>query len=382
MNETFEGRFSQLQMLWGNVAARPLRGFLSVTAVAIQVILVLMIVGLTSGVVSEWGKRQEGVGADLLVQPPNSSMFFAFSSAVMQESLGDEIRKLPSVDEVAPTLIQMDQKNFSLVYGIDYQRFNALSKGFVYAAGKPFEAPDEALADDIVAKSRHLKAGDHITLLNHPFRISGIVAHGKGARFFIPLKTAQDISGSNKRVSMFYVRSKGDLSDPVKSSAITEQTRAEILKLAPQTRLRSMTEYVTLMNSSNLPELKPFIRTMVGLGVVISFLVVLLNMHTMVLERTREIGILKALGWDRLDIVKMLLGETLFITLIGSAVGIALTFLTQGILKETNPGLQILISPGWVGGAVVLAILGAAAGAAYPAARAASYDPVVALAYE
>ena len=60
----------------------------SVVAISIQVILVLLIVGLTSGVLSEWGKRQEGIGADLLVQPPNASIFFAFSSAVMQESFG------------------------------------------------------------------------------------------------------------------------------------------------------------------------------------------------------------------------------------------------------------------------------------------------------
>src|SRR5437660_3325173 len=105
MNETYEGPFSLLQMFWGSITARPLRSSLSVMAIAIQVILVLMIVGLTSGVVSEWGKRVEGVGADILVQPPNSSIFFAFSSAVMQESLGDEIEKLPDVDVVAPTVI-------------------------------------------------------------------------------------------------------------------------------------------------------------------------------------------------------------------------------------------------------------------------------------
>jgi putative ABC transport system permease protein len=372
MTETFEGRFAVVQMFWGNVVARPLRSFLSVIAIAVQVILVLMIVGLTSGVVSEWGKRVEGVGADILVQPPNSSIFFAFSSAVMQESLGAQIGALPGVDEVAPTLILMDQKNFAVIYGIDYQRFNGLSKGFLYRAGRPFEGPDEALADDIVAQSRHLKVGDQITLLNRTFTLSGIVGHGKGARFFIPLKTAQDIAGAEKRVSMFYVRSKGD----------TEGTREEILKLAPQNRIRSMSEYVTLMNSSNLPELRPFIRTMVGLGVVISFLVVLLNMHTMVLERTREIGILKALGFSRFQVVRMLLGETLVLTLMGSGVGITLTFLTQAILRQTTPTLMILISPGWIFSAVALALAGAAAGAAYPALRAASNDPVVALAYE
>lgn len=372
MSDTFEGRFPQLQLFWGNVAARPLRGSLSVIAIAIQVVLVLMIVGLTSGVVSEWGKRVEGVGADLLVQPPNSSMFFAFSSAVMQESLAEQIGKLSKVDEVAPTLMLMDQKNFVVVYGIDYKRFNALSRGFLFRSGRTFESPDEALADDIVAQSRHLKVGDEIALLNHNFTISGIVSHGKGARYFIPLKTAQDIAGADKRVSMFYVRSKGD----------TEAARAEILALSPQFRVRSMAEYVTLMNSSNLPELKPFIRTMVGIGVVISFLVVLLNMHTMVLERTREIGILKALGSSRIDIVKMLLGETFFITLIGSALGIVITFTAEAVLKQTNPGLTILITPGWVFTAVILAVAGAAAGAAYPAARAAGYDPVDALAYE
>lgn len=372
MNETFEGRFSQAQMLWGNITARPLRSFLSVIAIAIQVILVLMIAGLTSGVISEWGKRVEGVGADILVQPPNSSIFFAFSSAVMQETLGDRIGALPGVDEVAPTLILTDQRNFVVVYGIDYKRFNALSRGFLYRAGRPFESPDEALADDIMAQTRHLRVGDRINLLNHAFTISGIVAHGKGARFFIPLKTSQDIAGAEKRVSMFYVRSKGD----------TEGTREEILKLAPQNRVRSMSEYMTLMNSSNLPELKPFIRTMVGLGVVISFLVVLLNMHTMVLERTREIGILKALGCSRLDIMKMLLEETFVLSLLGSVVGILLTFFTQAVLKQTNPALMILISSRWVFQAIALALAGAATGAAFPALRASGYDPVVALAYE
>src|SRR5881227_1915603 len=100
MDETYEGPFSLVQMFWGSITARPLRSFLSVIAIAIQVILVLMVVGLTSGVISEWGKRVEGVGADILVQPPNSSIFFAFSSAVMPESLGNQIEALPDVDVV------------------------------------------------------------------------------------------------------------------------------------------------------------------------------------------------------------------------------------------------------------------------------------------
>ncbi len=372
MNDTFEGRFSLLQMFWGSIATRPLRSSLSVLAIAIQVVLVLMIAGLTSGVVSEWGKRVEGVGADIIVQPPNSSIFFAFSSAVMQESLGDKIAELPGVDEVAPTVILTEPKNIIMVYGIDFKRFNALSRGFLFRAGRAFVGPDEVIADDIIAQSRHLKVGSQVSLLNHEFTVSGIVAHGKGARFFIPLQTAQGIAGAEKRVSMFYVRSKGD----------TEGTRAAILALAPLNSVRSLSEYVSLMTSSNLPQLRPFTRTMVALGIVISFLVVLLNMHTLVMERTREIGILKALGFSRFDVVRMLLGETFMITLMGTALGIVATFLIQATLKQTNPGLTILVSPSWILSAVALAFVGAATGAVFPALRAASYDPVVALAYE
>lgn len=372
MTETYDGPFSLLQMFWGSITARPLRSFLSVIAIAIQVILVLMIVGLTSGVISEWGKRVEGVGADILVQPPNASIFFAFVSVGMQESLGDKIASLSGVDEVAPTVILTDSKSLVMIYGIDYKRFNALSKGFLFRDGKPFEGPDDAIADDVIAQTRHLKVGSQITLQNHVFTITGIVAHGKGARFFIPIRTAQEIAAAEKRVSMFYVRSKGD----------TEATRVQILKLMPENSIRSLSEYMTLMNSSNLPQLRPFTRTMVALGIVVSFLVVLLNMHTMVMERTREIGILKALGFSRFDVVQMLLGETLILASIGTGLGIALTFLTQAVLKQAKPDLPILISGSWLFAAVVLALVGASAGAIYPALRAASYDPVVALAYE
>ena len=372
MSETLDETFSLAQMLWGSIVARPLRSSLTVIAIAIQVILVLLIVGLTSGVLAEWGKRQEGVGADILVQPPNSSIFLAFLSAVMQESLGDKIAALPGVDEVAPTLILTEPKNMVIVYGIDFKRFNALSRGFLFRSGKPFASSDEAIADDIIAQTKHLKVGDSVALLNHTFTICGIVAHGKGARYFIPLKTAQDIASAEKRVSMFYVRSKGD----------TEATRAQILKLVPDDRVLSMSEYITLMSSSNLPQLKPFTRTMVGLGLVISFLVVLLNMHTMVMERTREIGILKALGLSRMGIMRMLLGETLILTGFGCVLGIAVTFLVQTVMKQAKPDTPILITAEWVFLSALLALVGAAIGSMYPSLRAASCDPVVALAYE
>jgi hypothetical protein len=209
MDETFEGRFAQAQLLWGNIAARPMRAFLNIVAITIQVFLVLMIVGLTTGVVSEWGKRVEGVGADILVQPPNSSMFLAFSRAVIPESLADKVAKLPGVDEVAPTLTLMDQKNFVLVYGIDYRRFNALSRGFLFrsegrsnrqrsnrrryrCAVKAFEGRQR-----YVAESRFYDMRDR--------------GAWEGRTLFYPAENCAGHDWRGPAVSMLYVRSKGDV---------------------------------------------------------------------------------------------------------------------------------------------------------------------------
>ena len=54
------------------------------------------------------------------------------------------------------------------IYGIDYKRYNALSKGFIFRSGRPFESPDETIADDIAAQSRHLKVGDTVTFAGNP----------------------------------------------------------------------------------------------------------------------------------------------------------------------------------------------------------------------
>ena len=83
------GRHLYLRLLWSNLGVHPLRSALSAAAIALQVFLILLIVGLTSGVLADWRARAEGVGADIIVQPPNSSIFFSFSSAVIPQSMAN-----------------------------------------------------------------------------------------------------------------------------------------------------------------------------------------------------------------------------------------------------------------------------------------------------
>lgn len=360
------------ELIWANLRARPVRTVLSVAAVSLQVFLLLFLMGLTDGIVTEWGERIRGIGADLLVQPPNSSVFLAFSSAVLPEELAGSLRQVEGVEEVAPVLAVVNTTGISMIYAVDYDTYSRLGGGFRFHAGGPFQDGHDVIIDDIKAAGDRLQVGDTVELLNERFRVSGIVEHGRGARFFIPLDTAQELLGVEKRVSMFWVKSTGD----------AESVRQRIVRLLPRHSVRRMDEYLSLMVSDNLPEVRPFTRAVILVGLVFTFLVVLLSMYTVVLERTREVGILKALGASRWNIVGLLVREALVIAVLGAALGVAASYGVKEILTTLRPTMNILITPHWLVWGIGLALLGCVLGAVYPALRAAAADPVAALAYE
>src|SRR6202790_4208697 len=94
------------QLITNNVLRRPIRTIVSVTAVGVEVALVILIVGLTSGLLQETAKRIEGIGADIMLQPPSASVFLAFSGAPMPILIGSKARKVRYVQSVAPVLLQ------------------------------------------------------------------------------------------------------------------------------------------------------------------------------------------------------------------------------------------------------------------------------------
>ena len=81
-------------MILRNVLHRPVRTVITILAVAVEVTLVIIVVGLTTGLLTESAKRIEGVGADMMVQPPSASVFMAFSSAPMPIKLGDRLARI------------------------------------------------------------------------------------------------------------------------------------------------------------------------------------------------------------------------------------------------------------------------------------------------
>ncbi|MGC0773911.1 MAG: ABC transporter permease, partial [Candidatus Acidiferrum sp.] len=195
------------ELIVRNLLHRPLRTFIGVVAVAVEVALVVLIVGLTSGLLTETAKRIEGIGADVMLQPPAASVFIGMTGAPMPIKIGEKLAELKYVQAVAPTLLQFSsQGGVDVVYGIDPESFRAVSGGFVFLQGHDMEGPDDLLVDDLAAAAKHIKVGDRYKLLNHDWHVAGIVEHGKGARLFVPLATLQDLVGAPDKASVFWLK--------------------------------------------------------------------------------------------------------------------------------------------------------------------------------
>ena len=365
------------KMIFANLVHRPFRTMISVVAVAVEVTLILLIVGLSIGMLTDAKNRQLGIGADIMVQPPGSSLLMGISGAPVSIKVADRLRKLDHVVAVAPVVTQLSTAgNLEVLDGIDLKSFEAMGGPFHYLSGGPFEGPNNVLIDDYVASSKKLKVGETIELLNHPFRISGVVEHGKGARKFLPLATLQDIIGASGKASIFYLK----LDDPNNADAVVHQIKS--VPGMEQYGVHSLKEYLSLMTSTSIPGLSTFIDVVIGISMVIGFIVIFQAMYAAVMERTREIGILKSLGAGKFYIVNVILRETLLIAVGGIVLGIIVSYAARTALHSKFQTLPILITPDWLLRATIIAIIGSMLGALYPALKAAQKDPIDALAYE
>ena len=365
------------RMVFANLLHRPFRTFISVVAVAVEVTLILLIVGIMLGMLQDSRERQMGIGADIMVQPPGSSLLMGVSGAPVSVKVADKIRKLRHVTAVAPVINQLTTAgNVKVIYGIDLPSFNAVSSGFRYLSGGPFQQSDDVIIDDLEAASRHVKVGDTMEMLNHTFRVCGIVEHGKGARDFIPMNTLEDLIGAMGKASIFYVK----LDDPNNADGVVKEIKS--IPGMQQYGVHSLKEWLSLMTSSAIPGLTTVINVVIGIAMIIGFIVIFQAMYAAVMERTREIGILKSLGASKLYIVNAVLRETLLIAIGGVLLGIGISYGARVGLRARFQTLPVLITYSWLAKATVIALIGSLLGAFYPALKAAQKDPIDALAYE
>jgi putative ABC transport system permease protein len=186
-----------------------------------------------------------------------------------------------------------------------------------------------------------------------------------------------DLDGTPNKASVFYLKTEG-------SPKFQEDVRKEILATdgLGDWQVQTAEEYLSMLTPDHVPAFNIGLRVVIGIAVVIGFLVIFQSMYTAVMERTREIGILKSMGASRFDIVSVVLRETGILASVGVILGVGATYVLRSVLHNRFPTMSFQVTPSWVATAVLIAMFGALLGALYPAAKAAAKDPIDALSYE
>jgi len=362
-----------------NMLHRRTRTVVSVLGIAIQVATVMILMGLVNGTLEGISARLESVGADALFQPPDASLILGATHAVMPADLAPVMReKVAAVREVTPILnrqiSQLQGRSESVnLWAVDYPSYAKISGGLSFVEGRAIEGPLELDIDTILQRKYGFRLGEEVDMLGRTFRIVGISQAGTGGRIHARLEDLQEINGTPGTASFFLV--KGESRRAAGDLVLALQQAFPGYKI---TAIAQMSEQL----QRNAVGLREFRTATTGMAVLLSFLVVLLAMYTAIVERTREIGILRAMGATQAWVVRLLLRESVLICLAGIGVGFLLSMAGRSVLMDVFPAQDVRFTRGWAAIAGALGLGGGLLGALYPAVRAARMDPLRTLNFE
>jgi putative ABC transport system permease protein len=260
-----------------------------------------------------------------------------------------------------------------MIFGVDPESYNRIGRGLEIVEGRGLEKPGDLLVDTVLAQADQIKVGDKLQIMNRDFEVVGIPRAGAGVRIYMGLDDMQTATAQPGDVSFFFVK--------VKDDQEVAQVAAELEKRFEGYKVTAL-EFLSAAMKENALGLKEFIRALSIFAALISGLVILLAMYTTIIERTREIGILKALGAGQGYILKVVMAESFLICVMGVGAGYLLSVLGRSALLHFFPTLTVDLIPRWFLISAILGIGGGLLGALYPAYRAAKLDPVEALNFE
>ncbi|HID86078.1 MAG TPA: ABC transporter permease [Anaerolineae bacterium] len=369
-------------MIFKNLLRRKTRTLLTLAGIAIGVAAIVALGALAEGFAAGYGALSSGSGADLLVAQADA-VDIVFSA--VDEEVGTALAKLSGVKEVSGmvyTFAATEGVPYFIVFGYEPDGFAIQHFKIVEGEGLTDRAAGQggrplilgrAAADDL-----DKEVGDTIRLYETTYRIVGIYETGSpfedGAAVVL-LEDAQDLSKHPRQVNAFLIKLR-DLRDAERVRQRIEQRFSDL----------------TATLSSDFVEEQDWLAMIQGFTWAVSLLAVLIGgvgvMNTMlmsVFERTREIGVLRALGWRRRQVLWMILGESVALSLLGGVAGLAAGIAVVALLNSI-PFMASFVQGRFSLGLFVQALTTAlglgAVGGAYPSWRAARLQPIEALRYE
>lgn len=366
-------------LIAANLSHHPGRTLTSIFGVAVGIILVVLTVGMVRGMLRDRGTRDTNTGVEILLSDLNQRGLSLTSLPIsLPVEMAEKIHQIPGVAAVTPVGQHLEMKGESglgirQVDGVDFENYVKATKVRIVEGERLPASGDVAIVDIKYAATHNVKPGkSNINIFDRDFKIIGIYAPETGARIMVPLSTMQEQMGAAGKCSTLLVK--------CQDSAQQEQVAARIAELHPELRV-IFTRDLPKLFAEGYGSFNIFLNVVAGLAVAISLLVISLTMFTSVSERTRQIGVLKALGASKSFIAGVFVKESLAISLAGVALGLGIALAVRAVMVKAM-GMKMEIESDYLLLASIGAIASGLLGSLYPALRAASQDPVKALNYE
>jgi putative ABC transport system permease protein len=366
-----------------NLMRRRTRTALTVLGVSIGISAVVALLGIASGFERSFMVIYEAKGIDIVVVRAGVSERLTSN---LDESLRDKIAKVPGVKDIAVTLtdaVSFEEANLATVLAQGWEPGSILFKGIRVLTGRMLTNDDKraVLFGRVLAMNLQKKVGDEVDISGEKFNVVGIYESDspfENGGLIMPLKELQWMMGRQGQVTGFVVAVEG-----APDQAIIREVCDRIEKAIPKVAASPARDFVQGDVQIRLAKAMAWATTVIAL--ILGSVGMLNTMVMAVFERTREIGVLRALGWRRKRVLTLILGEALGLGLLGAALGTVLGYLgvrALSVMPTARGFISSNLPTEVLGLGLVLGVCLSILGGLYPALRAAAMEPTEALRYE
>jgi ABC-type antimicrobial peptide transport system permease subunit len=363
-------------MVFRNLWRRKARSLLTMLGIGIGVAAVIALGAMAEGIAEGYAAFAGGSGADLLVTKTDAG---DLTLSTVDEMAGERIAQLADVHNVSGVIfniVKLEKIPYFIVGGYDPEE--VAIQHFKIVEGQTLSRDKEIILGNQAADNLKKSVGDTIRLYETPFRIVGIYETGQSFEDgggIISLSDAQAIFKKPRQVTFFEVQ----VRDPTQLDGV-------------KARIEQLFDDLSVSEASDVADEQVTVQSMKAMAWGIGLIAVLIGglgmMNTMVMsvfEQTREIGVLRAVGWRKGRVLRLIMSQSLVLSALGGLLGIGIGLGLVGLINHTPaissyaPGV---VKPSLLVQGMIVALVLGTVGGLYPAWRAAGLSPVEAMRYD
>ena len=356
-----------------NLLAEKARLAMSVSGVAFAVLLVLIVLSLYRGW-SNVGQLITRLPGDLWVTQPGTNQLFR-STSILPAGQQDALEQVPGVELAMPVYTrEMGYTRIGSEYNVIFTAFEAPDRAPLPAETRAryFPATGDVTIDNVFSQKSGLRVGDTMDVQGHILNVVHLNSGGNAVisqSAFLNASDAKAIFATPGYVNFYLIT--------LQPGADASAVRAALAGVVPNSQVRSSEEYSDALSRDVSAGFLPVVGVLVGIGIVVGGAVVALTTYTATIERSRDFGVLKALGASSGYLYRIVITQSVIVGVLGSIVGVVASALAAALIKRWIPEFITDLRPVDAGMVFVAALVMAALASYVPVRRINSIDPAI-----